>query len=238
MNSKKKHIRKLIHSIPDMVKAQMVNQAFETEKIIAATFNFSDEIKELMRNTPQNYLEEVASVYSDLLYKAYKGGLNNAEIKSTTVTIQEDVEDLDHEIDVRMPFSYTLKKDLNLGFRQATKKFLETVPDTAALFSQFSKDLEKAYKEGVREYLDVSKEEPESVEEKIEDVQKVEEEAQEKMEENIEENIDEPNDDLEDELEKEITEEIEENIEDKDDSDDLEIEVEVEVEDEEDEEDE
>ena len=135
----------------------MVNQAFDLEKVIAATFDMSDRFRELMRNVPQNYIEHVNRLYSDLLFKAYKGGLKSAEIKikSTPINRYLDGQDLDHEIDIRMPINYGFKKDLNNAFREETSKYLSTVPDSASeIYTQFGRELENAYRDGVKEFLD------------------------------------------------------------------------------------
>lgn len=186
---RKQEIRSLIHTIPSLVKAHLVNQAFETETIIASTFELSDEFQSLMSNIPQNYIEKVSDWYSKLAFKAFQGGINNAKLKLQTVDMKApEGDERDEEIKVKIPMPYSLSQNLARTFQENVGTMLQTVPDSAEIFVQFKQDLENAYRDGVNEELKMRDEEQadEEVEEEIEEIE-VAEEVGEDYEEDYEE---------------------------------------------------
>ena len=95
---RKQEIRSLIHTIPQLIKSHLVNQAFETEKIIATTFTLSEGMRGLMSSIPQNHIEKIADWYSKLSFKAFQGGINNARLKLQTYDMKNAAgEELDEE---------------------------------------------------------------------------------------------------------------------------------------------
>lgn len=173
---RKQEIRSLIHTIPSLVKAHLVNQAFETETIIASTFELSEPFQALMHNIPQNYIEKIASWYSKLSFKAFQGGLNEAKLKLQTVDMTAPAgEERNEEIKVKIPMPYSLSQHLTKTFQDNIGDQIQTVPDSSKIFIQFKQDLEQAYRDGVSEHLlmldeEKSAEEPEEIFEEEPDV--------------------------------------------------------------------
>jgi hypothetical protein len=180
---RKKEIRALIRTIPQLVKAGLVNQAFETEKVIAATFEFSEEFIPLLGGIPQNYLETIQEIYSDLLTKGYDNGYKIAEvkIKSTEFNLSLPDEEFDREIEIRMPIAFGVKESLIDIFRTEVLKYFEAAPQEKLdeVVSQFDKDLHTSYKEGVKDFLTsmpgetFPEESPVEVEKEVEEVEEV-----------------------------------------------------------------
>lgn len=181
---RKKEIRSLIHTIPQLIKSSLVNQAFETEKIIASTFEFSESFQGLMHNIPQNHIEKIADWYSKLSFKAFQGGINNAKTKLHTVKISDiKGEELDEEIKTKIPMPYTLSQHLTKSFQDQVGQQLQTVPNANDIFVQFKQDIEKSYREGVKEYLETLEPVEEvEVEEEVEEPFEEEEVEEAKME--------------------------------------------------------
>jgi hypothetical protein len=154
---RKKEIRSLVHTVPTLIKAHMVNQAFETEKVIAATFDLSDQFLEIVGGKiPQNHIEKVQEVYSDLMYKSFNVGLKSGEVKAKSVSLDKNLSgpQLDHELEIKMPMYFGVKQDLMLMFKEQLGDILDTVPDIKEnLALQFEKDVEGAYREGLKEFL-------------------------------------------------------------------------------------
>jgi len=193
----------LVHTIPMLVKAHMVNQAFETEKVIAATFELSEPFLELLGGKiPPNYIEKIQEIYSDVMYKAFDTGIKSAEVKSksTQIDLKLSGEELEHELAVKMPMYFGVKQDLSLLFREQLGDLLDTAGDTKEnIFKQFEVDLDKSYRDGLKEYL---LNDAPSEEEIDENVSPVEEDVLEEAEEEEEEEID-FDEELEDEEEEE-----------------------------------
>lgn len=154
---RKKEIRSLIRTIPQLVKSGLVTQAFETEKIIASTFEFSDDFLAKLGGVPQNYIESIQEIYSDMLGKGYDTGYKSAEIKIKSTPFDRSLPDdeFDREIEIRMPMAFGIKQNYLDVFRSEIAKYFESVSGEvlAEVITQFEKDLNDTYKEGVREYL-------------------------------------------------------------------------------------
>ena len=193
---RKKEIRSLIHTIPTLIKAHMVNQAFETEKVIAATFDLSEPFLEILGGkVPPNHIDKIQEIYSDLLYKAFNVGLKSGEIKSKSMTIDPALQgvELDHELDIKMPMYFGVKQDTLTLFREQLGDILKSIPDIKEnLIMQFDRDMEGAYRDGLKEYL--------SLNISTEPVSEKEEEEGEGFEEDFEasadDNLDEENDEI------------------------------------------
>lgn len=169
---RKKEIRSLVHTLPQLIKSHLVNQAFETEKIIATTFDFTDAFRNLMNSIPQNHIEKIADWYSKLSFKAFQGGINNAQLKLQTREMEHDSgEELDEEIKTKIPMPYTLSQHLIKSFQDHVGQQLETVPNANEIIVQLKQDLEKAYREGVIEHLETIKDEENEIE--VEEVEEV-----------------------------------------------------------------
>jgi len=216
---RKKEIRALVHTVPMLIKAHMVNQALDTEKVIAATFELSEPFLELIGGKiPPNHIDRIQEIYSDLLYKAFNVGIKSGEVKGKSTELNTNLtgSDLTHEIDIKMPMYFGIKRDIILLFRDQLGEILDIVPEIKEnIISQFEKDLESSYNDGVKEYFDINngeteeEEEPLSLEEGVEEVEEVEEvEPEEMQDDDIE--LDELADDVdleEEELEDESEEE-------------------------------
>jgi len=228
---RKNEIRSLIHTVPLLIKAHMVNQAFEAEKIIAATFELSEPLMDIIGGKiPPNHIDRIQEVYSDVLYKAFNVGIKSGEIKSKSVEVNPTLtgEDLNREIEIKMPMYFGIKKDLSLLFVDQLGDILDTVPDVKEnIISQFERDLDRSYLDGVKEYLKVDQEKvdevletpaPEVAEESEEDVgeneldedeliedEEPEEEEKEEEEEEVDDEIEEELDDEEEEEEKKVS---------------------------------
>lgn len=146
----KKRIRALLRKVPRMVKASLVKQVFELEKVVTSTFEFTDEMQELFQGVPQNHLELAAETYNNKMYRAYQGGHKAAKDAQSKVRLGED---LLKEIRLKMPMSYSLGEDLLASFKAEIDEHLQTVPDKGEIYSQFKKDLEMAYLEGAMDYF-------------------------------------------------------------------------------------
>ena len=154
--ARKKEIRTMVKDIPEMIRAGLINQAFEAEKIIASTFDFSDEFLEKIGGIPQNYIERMQDIYGDLLQRAFNSGFKTAEVKlkSTTINFSLPEEELNRELEVKIPMSYGMKQDIVNMFRDEIKSMVESIPCGGEELSvQFDKDLEVAFKDGVKEYI-------------------------------------------------------------------------------------
>jgi len=154
---RKKEIRSLIKTIPQLVKSGLVTQAFETEKIIASTFDFSKDFLSKLGGIPQNYIEGIQDIYGDMLEKGYDTGYKSAEVKIKSTPFDRSLPDdeFDREIEIRMPMSFGVKQNLVEVFRSEISKYFtsaqgETLPE---VIIQFEKDLNAAYKDGVKQYL-------------------------------------------------------------------------------------
>ena len=216
---RKQELRSLIHTIPSLVKAHLVNQAFETETIIASTFQLSEPFRVLMHNIPQNYIENIASWYSKLSFKAFQGGLNNAKLKLETINMTAPAgEEREEEIKTKIPMPYTLSQHLAKTFQDNIGNLVQTVPNSSDIFVQFKKDLEKAYRDGVSEHLKMLDEEKEQEEEQREEEEKhdvvdgteFEDDAEERDEERDEELEEFEEEDIDDEAAMEAEEDIDE----------------------------
>ena len=187
---RKKEIRSLIHTIPMLVKAHLVNQAFETEKVIASTFELSEPFLEILGGKiPQGHIATIQEVYSDLLYKAFNIGIKSGEIKSKSIDVNTNLLgiELDHELDIKMPMYFGVKRDLEIMFREQTGEFLNTVPELKEnALLQFERDLETSYRDGLKEYLSLSSNDLPSGEEEEKVVSPIEEEIEDEIEEGIE----------------------------------------------------
>lgn len=151
---RKRNLRALAPIVRRLVKASLLNQAFELEKVIAATFEPSDEFRALMRNIPQNYIETVMESYRKLTYKAWDMGYAKAGSRSDLGKFQA-LEDEDKLREVRQAFqlSYPMVEDLVQHFKGDVDQFLESVPDLADIYQQFGRDLEKAHVDGALSYM-------------------------------------------------------------------------------------
>jgi len=147
----KQKIRSLIPMVAQLIKASQIASAFETEKVIASTFTFSDSFKEQMRNVPPHYIERTQTAYSEAMFKAFESGYRQAKQKQDLIAGMT-VEQLADYVRIKMPMLYTLSQDLKAAFEAKVSSFLETKPDGADMYKQFAKDLEKAYYEGVLEF--------------------------------------------------------------------------------------
>jgi len=152
---RKREIRSLIRTIPDLVRAGLVQQAFDTEKVIAATFDFSEEFLEKLGGIPQNHIEKIQETYRDILQKAFNTGFKNAEIKLKSTKLNKELvdEELDREIQIKVPMPYGIKTDLVTLSQEEIQSYLTVVPDKDTILSQFNKDIDLAYLDGVKEYL-------------------------------------------------------------------------------------
>jgi hypothetical protein len=194
---RKKEIRSLVHTVPTLIKAHMVNQAFETEKVIAATFDLSDPFLEIVGGKiPQNHIEKVQEVYSDLMYKSFNVGLKSGEVKTKSVEVDKNLAgpELDHELDIKMPMYFGVKQDLMLMFKEQLGEILDTVPDIKEnLALQFEKDVEGAYREGLKEFLSLEspvENTPNSDEEIIDEGTDVVDDSDEEIEVDLDDDLD------------------------------------------------
>jgi hypothetical protein len=156
---RKTEIRSLIKTIPLLVKAGLVSQAFETEKIIASTFNFSDEFLATLGGIPQNHIETIQEIYSDVMSKSYDTGYKTAEvkIKSTSIDMKLPPEEFDRELEIRMPMAFGTAQAFLDVFREQINKYFEATPDTLmTVMEQFEKDLLLSYKDGIKDYLNTN----------------------------------------------------------------------------------
>jgi DNA polymerase III gamma/tau subunit len=145
-----KELRSSIRLVPELVRASMVTQAFELEKLITATIDLSDGMETAVRSLPQAYREVVVRLYQDLMYKAYDAGYTNATLKqaqfipgSNALTFIRD----------RMPLPYSLEISLLKTFTDDTATYLKTAGNKEAIYEQFKRDIEQIYCEGATEYL-------------------------------------------------------------------------------------
>ena len=154
--SRKKEIRSMVRDIPEMIRSGFINQAFEAEKIIASTFDFSDDFLEKLGGIPQNYIERMQDIYSDLLQRAFNSGFKTAEVKLKAIQIDFSLpeREVNRELELKIPMPYGTKQDIVNTFREEIKAFLESIPcGEEQLSLQFNKDLEAAFKDGVKEYV-------------------------------------------------------------------------------------
>jgi len=146
----------MVRDIPEMIRSGYINQAFEAEKIVASTFDFSEEFLEKLGGIPQNYIERMQDIYSDLLQRAFNAGFKTAEVKSraTPLNLSLPEKELNRELEIKIPMPYGTKQDFVNTFREEIKVFLESIPcGEEQLSIQFNKDLEAAFKEGVKEFI-------------------------------------------------------------------------------------
>ena len=125
-------------------------------------------------------MEKVADWYSKLSFKAFQGGTNNARLKLQTIERPRgEGEELDESIKTKMPMPYTLSQHLTKTFQDHVGTQLKTVPDANEIYVQFKKDIEHAYREGIKEYLYTLEDEVEQEEVEQEEVEQEEVEQEE-----------------------------------------------------------
>ena len=235
---RKKEIRSLVHTVPLLIKAHMVNQAFDTEKVIMATFELSEPFLDLLGGKiPPNHIDRIQEVYGDIMYKAFNVGIKTGEVKSKSTEVNTALtgEDLDREIEIKIPMYFGIKKDLIALFTEQLGDILTSVPDLKEdIVTQFNRDMDRSYLDGVKEYLNLNNTEtleptevpeaaPSPIEEEMEEEEEEEDEEVdvEDIDEEIED-LEEKEDDMEEDLdnleeeEEEEEEEVEDDIEDED----------------------
>ena len=210
---RKKEIRALVHTIPVLIKAHMVNQAFETEKVIATTFELSTPLLDLIGGKiPPNHIDRIQEVYSDIMYKAFNIGIKSGEVKSKSTEINTALseDDLNREIEIKMPIYFGVKRDLLSLINEQLGDVLNTVPDIKEnIIAQFEHDIDVSYLDGVKEYLHITENPENLVEVSIEEEKAEEEEEQEEQEEKLEPEEEFEVDDSEEEEETEESDEEE-----------------------------
>jgi hypothetical protein len=145
-----KQLRSSIRLVPELVRASMITQAFELEKLITATIDLSEGMEAALRSLPQAYREALIKLYRDLMYKAYDAGHTNASFKQGQYPPGTDVLSFIRD---KMPLPYSLEMSLLKSFTDETATFLKTVESKEAIYEQFKKDIEKIYCDGAMEYL-------------------------------------------------------------------------------------
>lgn len=164
---RKKEIRSLIKTIPQLIQAGLITQAFETEKIICATFDFSEEFLTKLGGIPQNHIEAIQGTYSDLLHKAYAVGYKKAQDEPKTVDMELVGDELDQAIIVEMPMPANVKNELVAMFNEGVCEYYKTIPDgLQETMVQFEKDLLSAYLTGIKDCLLLCSAEEKEVEKK------------------------------------------------------------------------
>lgn len=174
-----KQLREMVHLVPELVKASLVNQALEISRIVTATFEFSDGFKKVMRNVPPNYIEKIKEVYSNLSYKAFEDGMAQAKVKKEHIRhlaplAKKDPEECLKELKSLLPLPYSLAQGLRGEFEKEVQGLISTVPDAVEIYKQFLEDMEYAFFEGVKEYMSEAAEQHQSPDPVIVEVQPVE----------------------------------------------------------------
>lgn len=163
----RKQLRSMVHLLPELVEGSLLNQALEVRNIVTSTFEFSPDFMATMRNTPQNYIEKVQSVYADMMFKAFDAGLAAAKtkgdellplfpIKTVAEPSEELIQALDQQLKVNMPMPYGFSQDLRTQFESEVKNLLSTTPDSSDIYAQFMIDLDAAYRMGIKDYVEAN----------------------------------------------------------------------------------
>ena len=112
-----------------------------------------------LQEIPQNYIESIQEIYSDMMCRALETGYKSAEIKSKSIKVDLSLpkEELDREIEIKIPMAFGTKLNFVDVFRSEVSTFLESMqPDkVTSIIDQFEKDMNASYLEGVKEYLTV-----------------------------------------------------------------------------------
>jgi len=154
-SERKSELRSMIRLIPDLVRASLIRQANEIEKVVASTFEFTKEFMSQLRNTPANYIEKIHEMYTAAMFKAFDAGLNAASLKKDIANQMTnfDKERLDRSIKVNVPMSYSLSQDLLASFKNSVNDYLKSSPNLPDIYAQFQKDMEAAHALGVLEFI-------------------------------------------------------------------------------------
>jgi hypothetical protein len=153
MQSSVKNARSLIARVPELIKASLITQAFEIQKVIASTFEFTDEFKEHMRSIPPHYIERAQEAYSDAMFKSFDSGYKNGAIKEKLITDRPSDSSVEDAVRLKVPMPFGLSQDLLASFETDIGGYFETAFDMSGMLQQLAKDMEKAFAEGVMEYL-------------------------------------------------------------------------------------
>ena len=177
----KQRIRSLINTIPSLIRASLISQAFEAERVIASTFEFSEAFRVFIRNVPPHYIEITKKSYSDLMFKAFEGGNNLAKTNSGLLAGKAGEELLDI-IKTKLPMPGILAQDLVAAFDSAVGDLYKTVVNNEEMGAQFKRDLECAFAEGAAQFAStLPKETPADKIEKVEEVIKEAEQAKQEV---------------------------------------------------------
>lgn len=155
---KKTKIRSLMRLIPKLVQASYVSQALETEKIVLATFNLSDNFKASMRNTPPNYIEKVAAIYRTIMFKCYEMGSKAAEAKPNAVKVVDSMDQMRIDVLAKLPLDTAQFNYLIDMFKLEVSELLKTKPNVGDVIAALTKDMSDSYVDGVIDFV-ISKQE-------------------------------------------------------------------------------
>ena len=156
MNSERKSkLRALAPVVRRLVKSSLIHQAFSLEKVIATTFEPTDEFRALMRNVPQNYIENVYDSYRALTYKAWDIGYSKGLLKAKELAHVAGLEEgaRAEAVSKACPLSLPMIQDLVANCTRDVDKYLASMPTKSDVYAQFAVDVNRAYLDGVCQSL-------------------------------------------------------------------------------------
>lgn len=142
-------IRQLNKLIPVLVKARYLGQASETKKAVLAALKPSQNFMSTVNDFPPNHLEQIISIYQDVILRAYTEGqdayaINAKKIAQDTLgmVIKEQINVYVHS---NFKIAEVICDELCSLFRLNTAKYMESIDSADDIYLAVQEDLNKFY---------------------------------------------------------------------------------------------